>query len=154
MIKNKKFFSKKNIVILIILTMFFVLDRYLKFLALKLENSFYLIKDILKFTFYPNEFISFSIPFKGPVLLALITILLILVLINIINLFKKKFQLEGFFWFLVFLGAISNFIDRLKFSFVIDYFDFLNLTVFNLADVFIVVGCFSIILINFKNIKK
>lgn len=61
--------------------------------------------------------------------------------------------LIGFFGLLLFLkkeiklatllllgGAVSNLIDRLRFGYVIDYIDLKGLPVFNLADLFIVLG--------------
>jgi signal peptidase II len=154
MSNKKNFFSKKNIVILFLLTMFFVFDRYFKYFIMETQKEFNLIGDFLRFSFYPNEFISFSIPLRGPFLFFLISALLLLVLFYIIYLFKKKEQPEALLWVSIFLGAFSNLVDRVRFSFVIDYLDFVNLTVFNLADVMIVVGCFSVIILNFKSAKK
>ncbi len=134
--------------------MFFVLDRYFKFLSINLEEDFYLLKDVLKFTFYPNKFISFSIPFSGVILNLLIFFLIVIVFLNIVYLAKKEIKIEIFFWLAIFLGAVSNFIDRIRFSFVVDYIEFFGLSVFNLADVMIVVGCFFVILLNFKRNKK
>jgi lipoprotein signal peptidase len=65
--KINKIFKYKNIVVILLITMFFVLDRYLKFLAINFKEDFSIIKDVFKFTFFPNEFISFSIPFSGVV---------------------------------------------------------------------------------------
>lgn len=154
MIKIKKNSSKKNIVIISLLAIFFVLDRFLKFLSINLESDFYLIKNFLKFTFYSNKFISFSFPLSGPLLNLLIFILIFFILINIIFLIKKDNFFEAFLWVAVFLGALSNFIDRLRYSFVIDYLDFFSLSVFNLADVMIVLGCFFIIWLNLKKTNK
>jgi signal peptidase II len=154
MSKYKKFFSKKNIVGIFLLAIFFVLDRYFKFLSVRLEDDFYLVKNVLKFTFYPNKFISFSLPLSGPFLNLLVFVLIIFILINIIYLIKKEHFLESLLWLSVFLGAFSNFIDRIKLSFVIDYLEFLNFSVFNLADAMIVLGCFFIILVNLKKVKK
>lgn len=43
-------------------------------------------------------------------------------------------------------GAVSNLIDRLRFGYVVDYIDLKYLPVFNLADLFIVLGTILILL--------
>jgi signal peptidase II len=154
MIKKNTFFNLKNIVALIALTMFFALDRYLKFLSLNLKEDVVLIKNILSFSFFPNEYISFSIPLHGPVLNVFLAFLIIAILFYIFFLFKKRNFKELLAWMAVFLGAISNFIDRLNYSFVVDYLDLRYFIVFNLADVLIVVGCFFVVFFNFKLARK
>ncbi|MCQ2609934.1 MAG: signal peptidase II [Lachnospiraceae bacterium] len=57
--------------------------------------------------------------------------------------FLKKYK--ALFTFLVFLfaGAVGNFIDRVRFGYVVDfiYFKPINFPVFNLADCFITFAC-------------
>jgi signal peptidase II len=48
--------------------------------------------------------------------------------------------------FCIILGAISNFIDRLTYGYVIDYIDVRFFTVLNMADMIITLGAFLIIL--------
>ena len=47
---------------------------------------------------------------------------------------------QKFFLVLVFSGAVSNLIDRIRFGCVVDYIDFKIFPVFNLADVYITIG--------------
>lgn len=157
--KSKKiqdFFKIKNIVILLLLTIFFIIDRYLKFLALGLSKDFFLVKNIFTFTFYANKNISFSLPVEGIALMFLIGALILLIIFYLIKAFKKGRFLEVFAWLAIILGAFSNLIDRLKYSYVIDYLDVAYFTVLNLADVMISLGCFYIIFSNLfkKEIKK
>lgn len=154
MLKSKKYFKFKNIAVFFSVVMFFVLDRILKLKAIGNHEEINLISGFLKFKFFANQYISFSIPFQGIFLNIFLFILISLIIVRIIFLIKKKEIRESFFWFIVLLGAISNFIDRIRFSFVVDYLDFLNIMVFNIADVLIVLGCFLILLFNFKNTKK
>lgn len=149
-----KNWKNKNIIIILLIIMFFVLDRYLKILAVNLKDDFFIIKDFFKFTFFPNEFISFSIPFSG-IVLNIVLILLLLVVIFFLSwsLKEKKFN-EFLAGLAVFFGATSNFIDRIFFSYAIDYLNLKFFPVFNLADVLIVGGCFYLIYLNFKIIKK
>jgi len=134
----------KNIVIALILTMFFVLDRYLKFLALKIDKDHDLIKGALSFSFHPNKYIAFSLPLSGPILNIVIFILLITIFCFLIYFFKKRRNIELLSFLAIFLGALSNFIDRIKFSYVVDYLDLRYFTVFNLADFLIFIACVNL----------
>jgi signal peptidase II len=154
MIKKNTFLNLRNIAILITLAMFFILDRYLKFLSLNLKKDVFLIKDILKFSFFPNEYISFSIPLQGLALNIFLVFLIILIFSYLLFLVKKNKFKEFLLYLAVFLGAISNLFDRLNYSFVIDYLDLKYFTVFNIADVLIVIGCLLIIFFNFKFSRK
>lgn len=48
-------------------------------------------------------------------------------------------------------GAILNFTDRIKFGYVVDYFDLKYFTVFNVADVMITTSIVFLIILNLKN---
>ncbi len=144
----KDFFKIKNISLLFFLLMFFVFDRYFKSLAIGLEKDIPLVKNVLNFTFFANKNISFSLPFSGFWLLIIISILTLFIIYFSINVFKRKQWPEFFSWLAIALGSISNLIDRFRFSFVVDYFDLIYFSVFNLADVLITVGCLYIILSN------
>ncbi len=150
--KNKENF-KKNLGIFLMFLVFFVLDRCLKSLAMASLEKVNVIGDFLVFSFLPNKFISFSIPFYGKTLFMLITVLLLIIVLYSVVVYKREKYREFVLWIGVLLGALSNFIDRIKFSFVVDYLEIMNLMVFNLADVMIVLGCFFIIFLNFKKIK-
>lgn len=58
---------------------------------------------------------------------------------------------------LVFAGAIGNYIDRLQFRYVIDFFDFqykaFSWPAFNIADMCIVIGVFSLIYLMLRESK-
>lgn len=47
---------------------------------------------------------------------------------------------SGLSFSLIIAGAVSNLIDRIFRGYIVDYVHFLNINVFNLADVFIVAG--------------
>ena len=66
-------------------------------------------------------------------------------------LYYSRLPLENRFWWLrvpiilIIAGGIGNLYDRLVLGYVRDMFEFLfmNFAIFNLADVFVVVGCFT-----------
>lgn len=65
----------------------------------------------------------------------------------------KHFTQNTLYISLIFSGAISNIIDRLTFGCVIDFIDLKFWPVFNLADIFIVLGAIILIVKNI-NLKK
>lgn len=143
----------------VIAAIFFVaLDRFLKILSISYfqEKDINLLGDILKFSFAKNYYIAFSIPISGFILVVLIAILILSIFYFLIKMLKnKEYDLAGLLTVIEF-GAISNYYDRLRFGFVIDYFDLKWFTVFNLADTMIVVACLFIVFITFRKnqIKK
>ncbi len=142
--------TKKQIVIFLIAICFFILDRYLKFLALN-NFSKTLIPYLLDFKLMINNRLALSL---GPVNNQLIFILiiffnLIIIWLYLWSIIKQKNNLTHPLTFIVF-GAISNLLDRLFSHGVIDYFS-IPLTVFNLADLMIMVGAILCTLNFLKN---
>lgn len=150
MTKEKINYNFLNIAALFSLAIFFLADRLLKYLAMGLDSSREIISNIFFFSFTKNYFISFSLPFSGPVLNVFITILVALLLVYIVFLviYEKKRKIEIFLLLVIFLGALSNLIDRLSFGFVVDYLEIKGLSVLNLADVMIALSSFSFIAYN------
>ncbi len=134
----------------------FASDRVLKIIATKNifnGEKYTIIKNILYFDFFKNYNIAFSIPVSNLVAIILSITLLILMIIYFVKLKEVSKRCFGPI-ILVFIGALSNIIDRIKFGYVIDYLNFININVFNLADVFIVLGILTIIIKNIKWLEK
>jgi len=147
----------KNIALLLA-AMFFVADRIFKYAALKglWDMPIDLIGPWLRFEFAPNYFIAFSLPFGGQALLILTGAIILGLLFYVFYLFLAKKLKWGFFFSLTTLifGAISNFIDRMQYGFVIDYLSGRYFTVFNLADVLIVFSVCWLLIKTLKTDKK
>ncbi|RLC39042.1 signal peptidase II [Candidatus Falkowbacteria bacterium] len=154
--KDSMLLNNKKMALILTSAIFFIaLDRFLKVLA---KNYFFnkkisLIGDILKFNFAKNYGIAFSIPFSGFILnLIIIIIILMLGYILFYSFNKKNYLLAGLLTIIVF-GAISNMLDRAMYGFVIDYIDLKYFTIFNIADIMIVLGALFLLILN-KRIKN
>lgn len=137
-----------------LIAIFFIADRYLKFLALNQSAGSYvkLVGNMFLFNFTKNYNISFSLPLGGLVLM-FVVILIILSLISLILylIIKKKSNwLDIALLTFILFGAISNMLDRILFGYVIDYLELKYFTVFNLADMMIVGGAIGIIIKSFR----
>ncbi|MBU3906198.1 signal peptidase II [Patescibacteria group bacterium] len=125
----------------ILIGIFFIaIDRFLKFLAVGgfIGAPKRVIGDFFQLSFARNYNIAFSLPLAGWWLNVLIILIILALIYDLLYYAKKNDYLKSYLLFLIILGAASNLFDRLKYGFVIDYFDLKYFTVFNLADAMIV----------------
>ncbi len=100
----------------------------------------------VKFWLVKNSGIAFGLLSSMPWLIISINGVFIAVLSYLLFFLSKNlgyWQRIGFI--MVLAGAVSNFIDRLHFGYVVDYIDIGWFPVFNLADAFITLGVLAII---------
>ncbi|MDI3496179.1 MAG: signal peptidase [Patescibacteria group bacterium] len=151
---KKKKFKLNNIAIIFIIAIFFIIDRYLKKVAISFqEKELILIKNLFSFQFTPNRNIAFSLPLPINITLPL-TIIIITGLIAFLIFLIKKEKLNNLYLFsllLIIFGAISNLIDRLEFKYIIDYLYIKNFSVLNLADLMISLGALLYLVKLYKN---
>ncbi len=121
---------------------FLFLDRLLKVLSLNdfVGRELPLFGNIFKFSLQKNIYIAFSLPFHGLVLNFIIGLIIILLIYTFLILYKKNDHTNAGFLIILIFGAGSNLYDRIKYDFVIDYFDLKYFTVFNVADMLIITG--------------
>jgi signal peptidase II len=150
--------QKKTVLFIILAVFFVVLDRFLEALCLYgyFDQPVPIIGNIFSLNYVKNYYIAFSLPFSGPILTAIIGLIILLLTIYLLkSLFSPntKHQILNTKYALTVLiiGAILNFTDRLKFGFVIDYFYLKYFTIFNLADMMITFSTISLLIISFKN---
>ena len=134
-----------------------VIDQITKRLALNLkDNTIIIIKNKLKLVYVENRGAAWGIFQEKRLFLSAITLIVLLVMIYIliknINLLSRPSIISLSF---IIGGAIGNFIDRLFRGYVIDFisYEFFNgyqFPVFNIADIFVVLGCFLLIIAIFK----
>jgi len=107
---------------------------------MSLAESIPIIKSVFHITYVENRGIAFGLFPQGSSLFIVISLIIILGIIfferkKVIKSLKERFCLG-----LILGGALGNFIDRLRFGFVIDFLDFRIWPVFNLADSGVCIG--------------
>lgn len=133
--------NKKMIALSLAIIIFTVLDRLLKILAFNNQNvQVNLLDDVLKFSYKNNYYIAFSLPLYGRWLNAAIFLIILLLIFYLLKARQGGKRKVAICLFAIVMGAASNLFDRLKYGFVIDYFDLKYFMVFNLADIIIMIG--------------
>ncbi len=126
----------------IIIMLLITLDQAIKFLvnnSLSYGQSIPVIRNIFHFTYVRNSGAGFGILQGYKELLIIVNI----IIISILLIYRHKTGSDRYLdiaMALIIGGAIGNIIDRIRFSFVIDYLDFRIWPVFNLADSAVVIG--------------
>ena len=71
---------------------------------------------------------------------------------------RESGQLENLCYSMILGGALGNFLDRIFYGYVIDFFDFtlfdFKMAIFNVADVLIVCGVFLLIVLELLKERK
>ena len=134
--------NKKTALFIILAVFLLLVDRFLKILAIGgiFDQPIWILKNWFSLHFSPNPFIAFSLPVSGVILEVVIGLIILSLLYCFVVLLKQRKLSVSVFLFFTIVGAMSNFFDRLRYGFVIDYFDLKYFTVFNLADLMIVGG--------------
>lgn len=125
--------------------------KYLVIINLKGKTSYIIIKDFIRFTYVENYGAAFGILRYKRIFFVIVTLAVIVILLLFLIKYYGKLNLfmkvgTG----LLLGGAIGNFIDRVRFGYVVDFISmkFLNkyeFAVFNIADTAIVVGTIIIL---------
>lgn len=130
------------------------LTKYWAVSGLKDKDAFVLWNGVFELRYLENRGAAFGIlqGQKWPLVIFTIVILAILiyVFLNKIPMGKKFFFLD-LISILFFAGAIGNFIDRIAQDYVIDFFYFclIDFPIFNVADIYVTVAAFLLIMLVF-----
>ncbi len=132
------------ILLIILLIIADQVTKYLAVMNLEPIETMPLIQDVLHLTYTENTGAAFSIFRNQKFFLIILTSLAMLgILIYLIKLIKTpsnillKISLS-----MILAGGIGNIIDRFRLGYVVDFIDFrlINFAIFNVADIFIVIG--------------
>ena len=152
---------------LVILLIVFVLDRTTKLYILKIAEGetgvdVYITSYLNLFLIW-NKGIAFGLfSIDANIIYNSITIIIGLIIITILFMMLKSNNIQSYFFALVVGGALGNFYDRIVYTAVPDFIDLhfydFHWFVFNVADIFITIGVFCLILVelffNNKNINE
>ena len=120
-------------------TVCFIIDRVLKYLALD-GTTFGPVDGGIRFEFFQNSAIAFSISFPKALSLAVIPVVCLVFVYFAVRLYRARDLMRSSLLIVAVMGAASNYFDRLQHGFVVDYVSLGNwLPVFNLGDVMIIV---------------
>ena len=146
----------------IIILLLIGLDQLSKIWAindLKAIGSIPIIQNMFHLTYVENRGAAFGMLENNQIIFIIVA--LAASIFGLYYLHTKKINVIGKIGIILIIsGAIGNAIDRLRLGFVVDYFDFRIIWeyVFNIADVFVVVGtillCIYIIFYEEKSNKK
>ena len=151
---------------LVIILIVFIFDRATKLYILKLAEvetsvDVYIAPYLNLFLIW-NKGIAFGLfSIDGSIIYNSITILISLIIIAILFMMLKN-NIQGYFFAIIAGGALGNFYDRIVYTAVPDFIDLhfydFHWFVFNVADIFITIGVFCLILVelffNNKNINE
>ncbi|MDA7838037.1 signal peptidase II [Candidatus Pelagibacter sp.] len=160
---NLKNFYLNLVIILIV----FIFDRITKLYILKLAEvetsvDIYITPYLNLFLIW-NKGIAFGLfSIDASIIYNSITILIGLIIITILFMMLRNNNIQRYFFALIVGGALGNFYDRIVYTAVPDFIDVhfhgFHWFVFNVADIFITIGVFCLILVelffNNKNINE
>jgi len=154
----------KNLLNNISLTfLIFLLDRVSKIYVInldkKLSGSEIFLSKYLNISLIWNEGIAFGLlSFNQENLYNLLTFLIILIIFFILVMTFKSSGLKKIALIMILGGALGNVFDRILYKAVPDFIDFhignFHWFVFNVADIFITLGIFFMILLEFTDNNK
>mgnify|MGYP003687707345 CR=1 FL=1 len=159
---NKIRLKKSYLNFIILITIFFI-DRLTKIYILKLgeiENSVDIyITSYLNLYLIWNRGIAFGLlAMNESMIYNIITLIIGIIILVIFIMILKKDNIQSFFLTLIAGGALGNFYDRIIYRAVPDFIDLHYLDfhwfVFNVADIFITIGVFCLIIVELFFYKK
>ena len=157
-ILNKNFFINSSLILIT-----FLIDRISKIYVINLDKKFLgseiFSSKFLNINLIWNEGIAFGLfSFDENLLYNFVTFLIIFICIILFFMILSSIGLKRYFLLMVFGGALGNLYDRIYFRAVPDFIDLhienLHWFVFNIADIFITLGVFMLILLEIFFSKK
>ena len=155
---DKSFLIKLSLIFLI-----FVSDRISKIYVIYLDNkllgSEIFSSNFLNINLIWNEGIAFGLfSFNDEIFYNILTIIIIIIILIISFMIIKSNGFKKYSLLMIVGGALGNVFDRLYYKAVPDFIDFhvgdFHWFIFNFADVFISLGVFFMILIEFLGNNK
>lgn len=129
----------------------FMIDRMTKYIALeRLEEPIVIIQGVLQLHTVPNENFLFYWELSEVAVFSSIGVVMLLLLFTAMTEYFAGHHRHVAMMILILVGAFSNLLDRIQRGAVTDFIDVPFWSVFNLADIYIVVGVFALLLFLWK----
>ena len=126
------------------------ISKYLIRINFELNQSIPIINKIFHLTYITNTGAGFGILQQQKFLLILISIIVIGFIFYYLGKIKEKEKILQFLVGFILGGTIGNLIDRVAYSYVIDFLDFQIWPIFNFADSFVTIGVLGLIIYFWK----
>lgn len=143
--------NKRKLTI-IMTSVIIVLDQLIKLLVI--NKDIVIIPNFVSFTYTENTGMAFNIGNNKLFLIILINIVILGLIFKFIKEQERQIDKNLLITLIfIFAGGLSNLIDRIFRGYVIDFIDvnIFNFPSFNIADICVVVGIFSLIFIILKS---
>ncbi len=138
-----------------------ILDQLVKYWArtnLQFQPSVNVIEGLFAFTYVENRGAAFGLMQNGRWLFIPLTVIVVAVIIF----YYARMPRTRIYWsaripiLLIISGAVGNFIDRVRFGYVVDMFEFkfISFPVFNVADICLVCGTIALSIVLLFVIKE
>lgn len=131
-----------------------IIDQISKLIVVKMvdiNNSIEIIKNFFYLTYTHNTGAAFSILTGQRIFLIIVAIIILITIFNYLRKNKIEGKIEGLAFSLIIGGSLGNLIDRIVRGYVVDFIDIkifgYNFPIFNIADTFIVIGVFLLIIV-------
>lgn len=139
----------KAIAVVLILVILDQWSKYMAVLHLKNTDGISLIPGVFKLHYLENRGSAFGMMQNQKVFFIIFTIIALIVIMLIYTRIPDHKRMLPLKWIAVFIyaGAIGNFIDRIRQSYVVDffYFELIDFPIFNVADIYVTVSAFLLI---------
>ena len=140
--------------------LFLLIDIISKQLVLyfMVENqTIQIIPHFFSLTYVKNTGVAFSM-LEGNILFILLMSMIVVGVLVYFAKSKGNGRLEKICYSMILGGALGNFLDRIFYGYVIDFFDFtlfgFKMAIFNVADILIVCGVFLLIVLELLKERK
>lgn len=153
---------KKGLLGVVCAMVLIVIDQLTKMSAvahLKDKEPFILLDGIFELRYLENHGAAFGMlqNQRGFFIVSTIVVLIVIVYFYLFRLpNERRFLWLNIISILFFSGAIGNFIDRVRYEYVIDFFYFIliDFPIFNVADIYVTVSAFLLIALGFFYYKE
>lgn len=140
------------IIDIIIITALIALDQFTKYMAvlnLKDKPAYNIITNVFELRYLENRGAAFGmLQNQKTFFVAIACIMLVVVFYILVKVpDTSKYLLIKACMIMIGAGAVGNLIDRVNYDYVVDFFYFvlINFPIFNVADIYVSVSCFVLI---------